>query len=86
MTAQFAQMADDEGLVPVPAGGEAAEKALVATLRALSGATADAATALESGEDTTDSLDLVSRAQDRLAAIQSQMALVTGNCVSAEAG
>lgn len=86
LSAQFAQMADDEGLVPVPAGGEAAEKALVATLRALSGATADAATALESGEDTTDSLGLVSRAQDRLAAIQSQMALVTGNCVSAEAG
>lgn len=86
ISAQYAQMADDEGLVNVPAGGEAAEKALVATLRALSGAAADAATALESGDDATASLDLISRAQDRLAAIQSQMALVTGNCVSAEAG
>jgi hypothetical protein len=86
ISAQFAQMADDEGLVSVPAGGEAAEKALVATLRALSSATADAASALESGDDATESLDLISRAQDRLAAIQSQMALVTGNCVSAEAG
>jgi hypothetical protein len=86
ISAQFAQMADDEGLVNVPTGGEAAEKALVATLRALSSATADAAAALESGDDTAASLDLVSRAQDRLAAIQGQMALVTGNCVSAEAG
>ncbi len=86
ISAQFAQMADDEALVNVPTGGEAAEKAMVATLRALSSATADAATALESGGDATASLDLISRAQDRLAAIQSQMALVTGNCVSAEAG
>ena len=86
ISAQFAQMADDEGLVNIPTGGEAAEKALVATLRALSSATADAAAALESGDDATASLDLISRAQDRLAAIQSQMALVTGNCVSAEAG
>ena len=86
LSAQFAQMADDEELVAVPAGGEAAEKALVATLRALSGATADAATALESGGDAAAALDLVSRAQDRLAAIQSQMALVTGNCVSMNAG
>jgi hypothetical protein len=86
ISAQFAQMADDEALVAVPSGGEAAEKALVATLRALSGAAADAAAALESGDDTAASLDLISRAQDRLAAIQGQMALVTGNCVSAEAG
>lgn len=86
VSAQFAQMADDEGLVTVPVGGEAAEKALVATLRALSSATADAATALANGDDASASLDLISRAQDRLAAIQSQMALVTGNCVSAEAG
>ena len=86
ISAQFSQMADDELLVDVPAGGEAAEKAMVATLRALSEATADAAAAMENGDDATDSLDLVSRAKDRLAAIQGQMALVTGNCVSAEAG
>jgi hypothetical protein len=86
ISSQFAEMADDEALSDVPAGGEAAEKALVATLRALSSATADAAAAQENGDDTTESLDLVSRAQDRLAAIQSQMAVVTGNCVSAEAG
>ena len=86
ISAQLAQMADDEGRIAVPAGGEAAEKALVATLRALSSATADAATALENGDDATDSLNLISRAQDRLAAIQSQMAVVTGNCVSTSAG
>ena len=68
----------------MPAGGEAAEKALIATLRALSSATADAATALDNGDDATESLNLIPRAQDRLAAIQGQMAVVTGNCVSAE--
>ena len=84
ISAQFAQMADDEALLTVPAGGEAAEKALIATLRALSSATADAATALDNGDDATESLNLIPRAQDRLAAIQGQMAVVTGNCVSAE--
>jgi hypothetical protein len=86
ISAQFAQMADDEALATAPVDGEAAQKALVATLRALSSATADAATALESGDDMAEALDLVSRAQDRLAAIQGQMALVTGNCVSSETG
>lgn len=85
LSTQFAQMADDEALVTVPAGGEAAAKATVATLRALSSATADAATALESGEDPAAALALVSRAQDRLAAIQGEMARVTGACVSAGA-
>ena len=79
-------MADDEAQIAVPADGAASEKALIATLRALSGAAADAAAALDSGGDVTDSLNLVSRARDRLAAIQGQMALVTGNCVSATAG
>jgi hypothetical protein len=86
ISVQFAQMADDEALVDVPADGEASEKALVATLRALSVATADAASVVDGGGDATEALALVSRAQDRLAAIQGQMALVTGNCVSAEAG
>ena len=86
ISAQFAQMADDEALIVAPVEGEASEKALVATLRALSEATAEAAAGLDSGGDASESLDLISRAQDRLAAIQGQMAIVTGNCVSAEAG
>ncbi|MCA9880376.1 MAG: hypothetical protein KC442_21420, partial [Thermomicrobiales bacterium] len=85
LSTQFAQMADDEALVTVPAGGEAAAKATVATLRALSSTTADAATAIEAGEDPAAALALVGRAQDRLAAIQAEMARVTGACVSAEA-
>lgn len=83
ISAQLAQMADDEALVTVPVDGEASQKALIATLRALSDATAEAAAAVDGGGDATESLDLVGRAQDRLAAIQGQMALVTGNCVSA---
>lgn len=86
ISAQFAQMADDEERIAVPLTGEASEKALVATLRALSVATADAAAAVDSGGDATESQDLVSRAQDRLAAIQGQMAVVTGNCVSSTTG
>jgi hypothetical protein len=85
ISARFARMADDESLVTAPAGGEAAQKALVATLRALSSATADAATAVDEGDDTTDSLEVVGRAQARLGAIQGQMATVTGNCISAAA-
>ncbi|MFT4040648.1 MAG: DUF4352 domain-containing protein [Thermomicrobiales bacterium] len=81
ISAQFALLADDETAVSAPAGGEAAQKALVATLRALSGATADAATAIDAGDDPANALALVSRASDRLVAIQVEMARVTGACV-----
>jgi hypothetical protein len=86
ISAQFAELADDEALVPAPTDGTASEKALIATLRALSEATAEAAASLDAGDDASESLDLIGRAQDRLSAIQGQMALVTGNCVSAAAG